>query len=195
MKKVLKHDSYPHLTIKTPGEFEDYLKDHYDKVPGIWLKIAKKGTGVTTVTYDEALLIALCYGWIDGQVHRIDETYFIQKFTPRTKKSPWSQRNVGLVKELIKSKKMRSPGLKAIAAAKADGRWEMAYGGSKDVVMPEDFLKELKKDKQAYEFYQTLNKTNLFSIYYRLQTAVKPETRDRRMKTIVESLKAGKKLY
>jgi uncharacterized protein YdeI (YjbR/CyaY-like superfamily) len=190
----MKHDTYPQMVFDTPKEFENYLKIYHDTVPGIWLKIAKKGTGVTTVTYDEALLVALCYGWIDGQVHGLDETYYIQKFTPRTKKSPWSQRNVGLVKELIKSKKMRSPGLKAIEAAKADGRWEMAYGGSKDMVIPVDFLKELKKDQRAYEFYQTLNKTNLFSIYYRLQTAVKPETRERRMKIILDKLRNEEKM-
>ena len=190
----MKHDSYPHLEFKTPVEFESYLKENHDKVPGIWMKIAKKGTGVTTATYDEALEVALCYGWIDGQVNKLDATYYIQKFTPRTTKSPWSQRNIGIVTRLIKDKRMRAAGLERIEAAKKDGRWENAYGGAKEAVIPEDFLKELKKDQKAYEFFLTLNKSNLFAIYYRLHTAVKPETRERRMKVILEMMKKNEKL-
>lgn len=195
MAKIFKHDSYPVISFDTPADFEKYLKEYHDKIPGIWLKIAKKNTGVTTITYDEALLIALCYGWIDGQARGFDKIYSLVKFTPRGPKSIWSQRNVGLVKQLIKTKKMRSPGLKKVAEAKADGRWERAYGGSKEVVMPADFIQELKKDPKAYDFFQTLNKSNLFAIYYRLQTAVKPETRERRKQVLIQMLKENKKIF
>lgn len=193
--KVLKHDSYPIISFPNSEEFEKYLQKNHDQIPGIWLKVAKKNTGVTTMTYDEGVLVALCYGWIDGQAKGFDEIYSLFKFTPRGSKSLWSKRNVGLVEDLIKAKKMRQPGLNKIEEAKADGRWERAYGGSNEATIPEDFLKELKKDKPAYDFFLTLNKANLFVIYYRLQTAAKPETRDRRMKVILETLKAGKKFH
>lgn len=193
--KVLKHDSYPIISFPNSAEFEKYLQKNHDQISGIWLKVAKKNTGVTTMTYDEGVLVALCYGWIDGQAKGFDEIYSLFKFTPRGNKSLWSKRNVGLVADLIKAKKMRQPGLNKIEEAKADGRWERAYGGSNEATIPEDFLKELKKDKQAYDFFLTLNKANLFVIYYRLQTAAKLETRDRRMKVIIETLKAGKKFH
>lgn len=193
--KVLKHDSYPKISFDTPKDFEEFLKENHDKIPGIWMKIAKKNTGVTTVTYDEALEVALCYGWIDGQAARFDEIYTLIKFTPRGPRSLWSKRNVGIVERLIKEKRMRAPGLLKIEEAKKDGRWDRAYAGSSEAVIPEDFLKEIKKDKRAYEFYLTLNKTNLNVIYYRLQTAVKPETRQRRMEVILEKMKKGEKFY
>jgi uncharacterized protein YdeI (YjbR/CyaY-like superfamily) len=191
----MKHDSYPHLEFKTPTEFEHFLKENHHKVPGIWMKIAKKGSGVITATYDESLEVALCYGWIDGQVNRLDETYYIQKWTPRTKRSSWSKRNTEIVARLIKEKRIQTAGLVQIETAKKDGRWNAAYGGAKDVVIPEDFLKKLKQDKKAYEFYLSLNKSNLFAIYYRLQTAKKPETRERRMNLILEMMKKKAKLY
>lgn len=191
----MKHDSYPVLEFKTPDEFEEFIKIQHDKIPGIWMKFAKKGTGVTTITYDETLEIALCYGWIDGQIKGLNETYYLDKFTPRGPKSLWSKRNVEIVGRLIKEKKMRAPGLEKVNAAKKDGRWDAAYAGSEGAVIPEDFLKELKSDNKSYEFFQTLNKSELFAIYYRLQTAVKPETRKRRMDSILKKMKKGEKLH
>lgn len=191
----MKHDSYPVLEFKTPDEFEEFIKIQHDKIPGIWMKFAKKGTGVTTITSDETLEIALCYGWIDGQIKGLNETYYLDKFTPRGPKSLWSKRNVEIVGRLIKEKKMRAPGLEKVNAAKKDGRWDAAYAGSEGAVIPEDFLKELKSDNKSYEFFQTLNKSELFAIYYRLQTAVKPETRKRRMDSILKKMKKGEKLH
>lgn len=192
--KKLKHDSYPTIAFATAKDLAGFLEKEHDKIPGIWLKLAKKNSGVESITHDEAIEVCLCFGWIDGQAAGLDDTYHLLKLTPRGPRSMWSQRNVGIVERLIKEKRMRPSGLQKVKEAKSGGRWDRAYGGSKEAVIPEDFLKELKKDKKAYEFYLTLNKTNLFSIYYRLQTAVKPETRDRRMKVILETLKAGKKL-
>jgi uncharacterized protein YdeI (YjbR/CyaY-like superfamily) len=191
----MKHDSYPVLEFKTPGEFEKFLKLQYDKIPGIWMKFAKKGAGIKTISYDETLEIALCYGWIDGQVKRFDETYYLDKFTPRGPKSLWSKRNVEIVGRLIKEKRMKTPGLEKINAAKEDGRWEAAYAGSDGAIIPEDFMRLLKKDKRAEEFFKTLKKSDLFAIYYRLHTAVKPETRERWMNLILEMMKKGEKFH
>ena len=191
----MKHDSYPKIAFKNRDEFENYLSNNYDKESGIWVKLAKKNSGVMSVTYDEALEVALCYGWIDGQAASFDETYHLVKFTPRGPRSLWSKRNVGIVEKLLKEKRIKESGLLKIDEAKKDGRWQRAYAGPADAEIPEDFLKEVKKDKEAYEFFQTLNKSNLFVIYYRLQTATKPETRERRMKVILDLLKDKKKFY
>lgn len=157
--------------------------------------VAKKGSGKTTVTYLEALHVALCYGWIDGQVKTYDQQYYIQKFTPRRAKSLWSKLNVERAERLIKEGRMKPAGYKAIEKAKADGIWEAAYDPGSKMTIPEDFLQELKKNKEAEEFFKTLDKTNLFSIGFRLQTARKPETREKRMKEIIEMLSLGKKFH
>lgn len=191
----MKHDNYPVLEFKTPGEFEEFLKLQYDKIPGIWMKFSKKNSGVTTITYEEALDIALCFGWIDGQAKGFDEIYHLNKFTPRGPKSLWSERNVEIAERLIKEKRMRAAGLERINEAKKDGRWKRAYAGSSEAVIPEDFLRLLKKDKRAEEFFKTLKKSDLFAIYYRLHTAVRPETRERRMNLILEMMKKGEKFH
>lgn len=190
----MKGDDYPVIGFKDSKEFEDYLEENGEREPGIWLKLAKKNSGVESITHDAAIEVVLCFGWIDGQAKGFDEKYHLLRLTPRGAKSTWSARNVGIVERLIKEGRMRKSGLEKVEAAKADGRWANAYGGSKDLVIPEDFLKEVKKDEKSYEFFQTLNKTNLFAIYFRLKTAVKPETRERRMKVILEMMKKGEKL-
>lgn len=189
----MKHDSYPQILFETEEDFSKFLSEN--SASGVWMKIAKKDSGVKSINYDQALEVALCYGWIDGQVNKLDGKFYLQKFTPRGPKSIWSQRNVGIAERLIKEGKMRKAGLLKIEEAKKDGRWENAYGGSKDLVIPEDFIKEVKKDKNVYAFYLTLNKSNLFAIYYRLHSAKRPETRERRMKMILEMMSKGEKLY
>lgn len=155
------------------------------------MKFAKKGSGIPSVYYQEALLVALCYGWIDGQAKTFDEEYYLQKFTPRTKRSMWSKRNIGLVEQLIKDKKMQPAGLVEIERAKADGRWEASYDSPKHMQVPEDFLTELKKHATAYKFYQNLSKTNRYAIAWRLQTAKKEETKQKRMQQIIQMLTKG----
>ncbi|MCB9343398.1 MAG: YdeI/OmpD-associated family protein [Lewinellaceae bacterium] len=189
-----KSNTLTRLEFKTAKTFETWLEKNHDNSSGIWLKIFKKDAGIKTVTYAEALDVALCYGWIDGQKKSFDEQAWLQKFSPRTAKSIWSKVNVGHVERLIKEGKMRPAGLKAVESAKEDGRWEKAYDPPSKMTIPDDFLQELSKNKKAEEFFQGLNKTNLFSIGFRLQTAKKQETRDRRMKEIIEKLARGEKL-
>jgi len=178
----------PTLSFADKNEFWNWLESNNSKPEGLWLKIAKKNSGIYSVSYQEALEVALCFGWIDGQKMSFDENYFLQKFTPRRKKSLWSKRNIGIVENLLKAKLIQASGLKEIEQAKADGRWERAYDTAKNMEIPQDFLERLKKNKKAFSFFQTLNKTNLFSIGFRLQTAQKPETREKRILAIIEKL-------
>lgn len=170
------------------------MKNHESQI-GIWLRIYKKDSGVKTVTYAEALDEALCFGWIDGIKKSYDDKSWIQKFTPRRAKSMWSARNKEHIARLIKEKRIQPAGLKEVEAAKKDGRWDAAYDSPKNMEVPTDFLKELKKDKKAFEFYKTLNKVNLYAIAWRLQTAKKPETREKRMKILLDMMKKNKKIH
>jgi uncharacterized protein YdeI (YjbR/CyaY-like superfamily) len=191
---MTKLNALPILEFKTAKTFETWLKKNHG-TNGLWLKIFKKNSGKKTVSYAEALDVALCYGWIDGQKQAHDEHAWLQKFSPRGTKSIWSKINIGHVERLIKEGRMRPAGLKAIEQAKADGRWEKAYDSPSKMTIPEDFLKELSKNKKAHAFFLSLNKTNLFSIGFRLQTAKKQETREKRMKAIIEMLAKGEKFH
>ena len=147
------------------------------------------------MTYAEALDQALCYGWIDGREETIDKLSWLQKFTPRRPKSGWSKINIQHVERLMKAGEMTPAGMEAVEAAKADGRWKTAYASSRDAAPPEDFLKELSKSKKAEAFFNTLNKANVYSIVYRLETAKKPETREKRMKMILAMMEQGKAFH
>jgi uncharacterized protein YdeI (YjbR/CyaY-like superfamily) len=183
------------LTFKTPARFRKWLERNHAKSAGLWLRFCKKNSGEISISYAEALDEALCYGWIDGQAKALDEKSHLQRFTPRTTLSGWSKRNTQHAERLIESGAMNPAGLRAIAAAKADGRWQAAYDSPRHAKPPEDFLKALGKNKKAKAFFETLNKTNLYSIVYRLQTAKRPETRERRMKAILEMLERGEKFH
>jgi uncharacterized protein YdeI (YjbR/CyaY-like superfamily) len=172
-----------------------WLEKNYSKSDGIWLQFFKKKSGQKTITHAEALDEALCFGWIDGQAISFDEKSWLQKFTPRRTKSIWSKKNTQNVQRLIESGRMHSAGLAEVEAAKADGRWKKAYDSPKDMNMPEDFLKELSRNKKAQKFFESLNRANLYSIHWRLQTAKKPETRQKRMRTILEMLERGEKFH
>jgi uncharacterized protein YdeI (YjbR/CyaY-like superfamily) len=192
---MTKSSPLPQLEFKTSRSFETWLsKNHHDST-GIWLKIYKKDSGKKTISYAEALDVALCYGWIDGQKQAFDEEAWLQKFCPRRPKSTWSKINTGHVERLKKEGRMKPAGLKAVELAKADGSWDKAYDSPSKLTLPEDFLKELGKNKKAETFFKTLNKTNLFSIGFRLQTAKKEETRQKRMKEILEKLAKGEKFH
>ncbi|MGH7884613.1 MAG: YdeI/OmpD-associated family protein [Thermodesulfobacteriota bacterium] len=185
----------PIIKFVSAEKWGKWLSENHAESTGIWLRFFKKDSGKKTVTYAEALDEALCYGWIDGQVKKYDSESWLQKFTPRRSKSIWSKRNKEHVARLTELKKMKLSGLKEIEAAKADGRWDQAYDSPKNMVIPEDFLKELSKNKKAKAFFETLNKTNTYSIAWRLQTAKKPETRKRRMEKILEMLSKGEKFH
>jgi uncharacterized protein YdeI (YjbR/CyaY-like superfamily) len=162
---------------------------------GIWLRIFRKDSGEQTITYEEALDEALCFGWIDGQKRTYDEKSWLQKFTPRRSKSIWSKRNKARVALLIEEKRMQPSGLKEIETAKKDGRWDKAYDSPSQMEIPADFLAILEKDQQAYEFFKTLNKANIYAIAWRLQTAKTLETREKRMKVLLEMMKNRQKLH
>jgi len=162
---------------------------------GIWLRIFKKDSDEATITYDEALDEALCFGWIDGQKKAYDEKSWLQKFTPRRSKSIWSKRNKTRVAQLIEERRMQPSGLKEIEAAKKDGRWDKAYDSPSQMEIPADFLALLRKDQQAYEFFKTLNKANTYAVAWRLETAKKPETREKRMQILLEMMKKRQKLH
>jgi len=188
-------NTIPIIEFKTTQTFETWLEKNQDHSNGLWLKIFKKDSGKKTINYAEALDVALCYGWIDGQKKSFDELAYLQKFCPRRDKSIWSKINIGHVERLIEAGRMKPAGLKAIEKAKANGNWEKAYDSPSKMTIPEDFLKELSNNKKAEAFYKGLNKTNLFSIGFRLQTAKKLETREKRMKEIIEMLAKGEKFH
>ena len=192
---MTKSTDRPILPFESAKAWETWIAKNHSGSEGVWLQMFKKDSGKRTVTYDEALDVALCYGWIDGQKKSYDKESFLQKFTPRRPRSVWSKRNQDHVARLIKSRRMKPAGLKAIAAAKKDGRWERAYDSPKNMTIPEDFLKELSKNKKAKEFFGTLNKANLYAIAWRLQTAKKPETREKRKQAILAMLAKGEKLH
>ncbi len=190
-----KKEELPILIFKAAKEFEQWLYKNYASSNGIWLRIYKKSSGTPTITYTEAVTAALCYGWIDGVANKYDDASYLQRFTPRRSKSIWSKLNVERANQLINSGKMKPGGLKEIEAAKADGRWAAAYDSPASIEIPKDFLQALSKKPRAKKFFETLNKTNTYSIAWRLQTAKKPETREKRMKMIVEMLSKEQKFH
>jgi uncharacterized protein YdeI (YjbR/CyaY-like superfamily) len=167
----------------------------HSRAPVLLLRIFKKGSGVPSVTYAEALDQALCFGWIDGQRLPFDADSWVQKLTPRRAKSGWSKKNVAHVDRLIQAGHMTVAGLQEVEAAKADGRWTAAYDSPANATIPPEFIRELTRNAKAKKFYATLNKTNLYSIAYRLQTAKRPETRIKRIKRIIEMLARGEKFH
>lgn len=179
------------LAFKSPALFKLWLEKNHDKAEGVWLRIFKIGSAKTSVTYAEALDEALCFGWIDGQKRSYDEISWLQKFIPRQAKSRWSKVNTEHVERLIKARLMKPPGLRVVEAAKADGRWQAAYEPQSKAALPEDFLKALAENPKAREFVQTLSRANIYAIVYRLQTAKKSDTRERRMKMILAMLNRG----
>jgi uncharacterized protein YdeI (YjbR/CyaY-like superfamily) len=181
--------------FKSQKDWRNWLVNNQDLQEGIWLQVYKKHSGVETVTIEQALEEALCFGWIDGQRKSYDEQSYLQKYTPRRLQSIWSKRNIGIVETLIQEGKMMPRGFVEFEKAKNDGRLDKAYDSHTTMQDAEDLLNELKKDKEANAFYESLNKSNKFAINFRLQTAKKPETRTKRMNEILKMLKAKKKFH
>lgn len=188
-------DGKPILQLASPEEWEAWLDAEHAGSDGVWLKFAKKGSGVTTVLYPEALDVALCFGWIDSQVMTLDERFYLQKFTPRRSKSKWSKINVEKIEALTKAGRMRPAGLEQVELAKADGRWDAAYSSPANMTEPPDLKKALKASPKAAEFWATLNKSNRFAAIYQLEDAKKPETRERRLAKFIGMFERGEKLY
>jgi uncharacterized protein YdeI (YjbR/CyaY-like superfamily) len=191
----MKKGEYEILEFENEKQFRDWLQVNFDTSLGIFVRLYKKNSGVKSVTYAECVDEALCFGWIDSQSNSLDEISYIQKFTPRRAKSIWSKINIAKVEKLISEGRMRAAGMAEIERAKADGRWAQAYDSPSTMEVPQDFLELLEKHKKAKEFFETLNKTNKFAIGFKLQTAKKPETRERRKQAILEMLNKGEKLY
>ncbi|MBS1584870.1 MAG: YdeI/OmpD-associated family protein [Bacteroidetes bacterium] len=185
----------PIRSFASANAWEKWLTTNHTKSDGIWLRIFNKASGKKTVTYAEALDEALCYGWIDGQKKKFDDESWIQKFTPRRARSIWSKRNIEHVERLTKEKRMKAAGLQAFEDAMKDGRLDAAYDSPSNSTPPDDFLKLLEKNKKAKAFFNTLNKANKYAITWRLQTAKKPETREKRMNLILEILAKGEKFH
>lgn len=183
------------ISFKSSSAFRDWLDANHDNSGGIWMRIFKKESGKKSITYAEALDQALCFGWIDGQRRSHDAQSYIQKFTPRRARSLWSKLNTRHVERLAKNGHMHEAGIRAVDAAKSDGRWHAAYDPPGNVSVPGYFLDALKKNKKAKCFFETLNKTNVYSIVWRLQTATKPEIRDKRMSAILAMLERGDKFH
>ena len=175
--------------------FRTWLAEHHATSPGIWLKVAKKAGGPVTFSRDQALDVALAFGWIDGQARPGDEAHWLQGFTRRTSRSPWSKRNCAKAEQLIAAGLMAASGLAEVDRAKADGRWARAYDGQRDIKEPADFLGALAANDTARDFYPTLSRVNRYAILYRIQDAKRPETRANRIAKFVEMLARGEKIY
>jgi len=188
-------DDLPIELFADPGELEAWLEENHETSAGLWLKIAKKGSGKRSVTYAEALEQALRFGWIDSQKRGFDEQYFLQRFTPRRPRGRWSKINREKAEGLIAAKRMRPAGLAEVEAAKADGRWEAAYEGQRTAEVPADLRRELDANPAAAEFFAGLDSANRYAIAYRLNEAKKPETRERRLRKFVAMLERGEKIH
>ena len=183
------------VSFASDKEWEQWLEENSDASNGVWIKMAKKESGIPSVNHPQALDVALCFGWIDGQRLKFDDQYFLQRFTPRRSKSPWSKVNQDKVAALIEAGKMREAGLREIERAKADGRWEAAYESQSKMTVPEDLQAALDQNPAAQAFFDTLNSVNRYSILYRITTAKKPETRQKRLEKFIIMLNEGKKIY
>jgi uncharacterized protein YdeI (YjbR/CyaY-like superfamily) len=183
------------LPFDTWQDWEAWLKEHHTATKGVWLKLAKKGTGIPSVSYAEALDSALCYGWIDGQKGSFDDKFWLQKFTPRGPKSMWSKINCDMVAALMAEGRMQPAGIRQVELAKADGRWDLAYDSQSKITIPEDFQSELDRNQEAQAFFSTLNSVNRYAVLRRIQIAKKPATRSALIQKYIEMLSNHQKLY
>lgn len=187
-------DNLPIILFETEQHWIDWLEINGNE-PGVWIQIAKKNSGVISINYQQALDIALCYGWIDGLKKKFDDATFIQRFTARKQNSKWSKINKDKAGLLIAEGKMRQSGFAAIEMAKQKGTWQTAYDSQKNITVPDDFQTELDKNPEAAEFFKTLESVNKYAILYRLQTARTPELRAKKIKQFLEMLKQKKKIH
>lgn len=185
----------PIIAFASEAAWEKWLEENYDSSQGLWLKIAKKESGHDSVYYPEALNVALCFGWIDGQKGKFDNEFWLQKFTPRRPNSGWSAINREKVNTLIAEGKMREAGMKEVERAKAKGIWDTAYESQSKITIPEDFQTELDKNPTAKEFFAQLNSANRYAVLYRITTAKKAETRQKRIEKLIAMLNAKEKIH
>jgi uncharacterized protein YdeI (YjbR/CyaY-like superfamily) len=192
---VPRPDSLPSRRFASEHDWAAWLERNHDRSPGLWLRIAKKGADVPSVSYPEALDVALCYGWIDGQKRPQSDTFWLQKFGPRAKTGLWSRLNREKALALVAAGRMRPSGMAAIQRAKADGRWKGAYDSARTSTVPEDLEGALKRNAKARRFFEALDRANRYAILFRLQTAKKAETRARRLADFLKMLEQGRKIH
>jgi uncharacterized protein YdeI (YjbR/CyaY-like superfamily) len=192
---MLIHKGLPVISFESGVEFDTWLSIHHTEKAGFWLRYFKKGSNQPTITHDQAVDVALCWGWIDGLSNKYDEVSYLIRFTPRRSKSIWSKVNVAKVEQLIQSGRMQPSGMVQVENAKKDGRWDNAYQPASKMEIPPDFIALIKKDPELYQFYQTLNKANLYAIGFRLSTIRDNEKRAAKMNQIIEMLKNKEKFH
>lgn len=191
----VKHDNYPILSFKNIESFEKWLAKNHLKTEGIWMKIAKVKSGITSINYAEALDTALCYGWIDGLRRSLDADYFVQKFTPRRANSIWSVVNKKKVAALIKEGKMKDAGKAAIKQAKTNGRWNDAYDSQRTIAVPAGLQQALEENQKAKTFFSKLSSQNRYAILFRLNQLKREETKEKRIKEYVNMLERHETIY
>jgi uncharacterized protein YdeI (YjbR/CyaY-like superfamily) len=185
----------PVLFFSSGEDWRKWLHAHHESSKGVWIKFAKKNSGIASLSYPHAVEGALCYGWIDGQTARFDDSYWLQRFTPRSPKSIWSKINRERVNTLIEKGEMQPAGLEAVRQAKENGEWDAAYDSPSQAIVPEDLEAALRRSKKAKTFFESLSKSSRFAILFRIQTAKKPETRAKRIQQFVDMLQRGEKLH
>lgn len=185
----------PIRAFKDAEALDTWLAKNQSAAAGVWIRLAKKGSGIKSITYAEAVEIALCHGWIDSQMRPESATAYLQRFTPRRPTSVWSKINREKALALIASGRMRPGGFAEIERAKQDGRWEAAYDSARTITVPADFERELEAHPRAEAFFKTISGANRYAILWRLQTAKKPETRAKRIRTFVEMLEKGETIH
>jgi uncharacterized protein YdeI (YjbR/CyaY-like superfamily) len=188
-------DDLPLIPFATPADWDTWLDANTETAAGVWIKVAKKDSGIASVNWAQAVEVALAHGWIDGQARSIDETWYRQRFTPRRPRSRWSKINRATAERLIAAGTMRPAGLRAVEAARADGRWEAAYDSPSTATVPDDLQAALDAEPGASAFFETLDGRNRYAILHRIAEAKKPETRAKRIATFVAQLAAGETLY
>jgi uncharacterized protein YdeI (YjbR/CyaY-like superfamily) len=188
-------DGLPRILFPSAVDWERWLEEHHAESEGVWIKMAKKDTGIESVRYPEVLEAAHCFGWIDGRREALDERYFLQRFTPRRARSRWSRINREKAEALIADARMRPAGLAEVERARADGRWAAAYEGQRRITIPEDLQRELDARPEAGAFFAGLSSQNRYAILYRLQDAKRPETRARRLAKFLAMLEAGETIH
>ena len=181
-------DDLPVLAFGSADAWEKWLAEQHDEAAGVWLKIAKQGSAEATVTYPEALEIAICFGWIDGQKGRLDDDFWLQRFTPRRPGGRWSKINTEKAAALLESGRMHPAGIREVDLARADGRWEVAYAGQRVIEVPDDLRAALAANDAASEFFETISSVNRYAILYRIGSVKRPETRARKIAQYVAML-------
>ena len=188
-------DALPVAGFDSPAQWESWLAEHHAGAAGVWLKIAKKGSGTAGVSYAEALDVALCYGWIDGQKAGLDDEHWLQRFTPRKRASRWSKINTDKAAALIEAGRMQQAGLREVELARADGRWDAAYAGQRAMTVPPDLERALAANDTARAFFATISGANRYAILYRIDEAKRPQTRASRIAKYVTMLAEGKTIH